>query len=360
VNTANTTYGVMIGEGGGSGLDGAATFGGFQTGMGAVNGLEVPQMQYYTGGNNTFNQFNGPVNEPSGTWYHVVSTYDGNNSITYVDGVQVDSGTTANVPDASGAPLCIGNSKWDFSANGPTRQLNGLLDEVAVYTNVLSAARVAAHYNAGIDPTDNGTYVTNVLADQPLLYYRMDCAGYTNTPEVYCPVAVNYGTAQPNGAYLSGIVPGELQGTTNSVLGTNTVAAPINGVISCVDAGNDPSFNPAGNQAMTAVTWFRTYPSDGRVQTMMGQGTNWSLNLDGTTGHVVWSLSNGSQVTSPSIFNDGNWHFVAGVYNGTTSYLYVDGALSASAPASGRLAGEPGANLYLGGDSDKEERNEKS
>ena len=79
---------------------------------------------------------------------------------------------------------------------------------------------------------------------------------------------------------------------------------------------------------------------------------NWAMNLDGSTGRIVWNLFNGGQVTSTNILNDGNWHFVAGVYNGTTSSLYVDGKLNSSAAAASSLTSEPGAHLYLGGNAD--------
>ena len=353
VNASNTTYGVIVGEGGGTGLNGATSFGGFQEGLGAVSGNEVPQMQYYTGGNNSFVQFNGSANESDGVWYHVVSTYDGTSSITYINGVQVDTGTTGNTPDSSGAPLCIGNGKWDFAVNGAIRQLAATLDEVAVYTNVLTPDRVTAHYNAGLDPVTYGAYATNVLADQPMLYWRMDCAAYTNPPATLCPPAVNYGTAPVNGAYLSATVPGGLPGPTNSVLGSNSVAAIINGVISCVDAGYDPSFNPTGAATFTAATWFRSYPSDGRLQTIMSHGaTNWAINLDGTTGLINWTIGNGATVNSTTILNDGKWHFVAGAYDGAHALLYVDGALNNSVAASGVVSGESSANLYLGGNAD--------
>jgi hypothetical protein len=45
-------------------------------------------------------------------------------------------------------------------------------------------------------------------------------------------------------------------------LATN-VAAPINGVISCVDAENDPAFNPTNHQPSSALLWFKSWPSDG-------------------------------------------------------------------------------------------------
>lgn len=346
VNPSNTTYGVIVGEGGGEGLNGNAHYGGFQLGFGNVSGSNEPQMLYYTGGNNTYTQFNTPSNCPAGSWYHLVATYDGTNSISYLDGYPMITGTVAQVPDLE-APLTIGNGKW--TTTGGQRQIQAVIDEVAIYTNVLSPGRIADHYNAGVDPTDYGAYMTNILADQPLLYYRMDCAGFTNAPVNICPEAVNYGSAPVDGVYLPGVVPGGVAGPVS-----NNVAAPINGVISCVDAGNDPSFDPTGANAFTAMCWFKGNPSDGRLQTIMSHGaTNWSLNVDGSSGLAVLSTLNGS-LTSSSIINDGGWHFLAGVDDGTNVYLYVDGRLDATAPLPGTngLAAEPNVDLYLGGNAD--------
>jgi hypothetical protein len=100
------------------------------------------------------------------------------------------------------------------------------------------------------------------------------------------------------------------------------------------------------------LLWFKGYPGDSRIQTLMSHGTtNWAMNLDGTTGRIVWNLFNGGQVTSTNILNDGNWHNVVGVFNGTTSLLYVDGVINSSAAAPA-LAGEPDADLFLGGNQD--------
>jgi hypothetical protein len=180
----------------------------------------------------------------------------------------------------------------------------------------------------------------------------MDAPGYvTPNPTTY-PCAVNYGSSPVNGDYPGGIVPGGVPGPAFVGM-PNSLAAPINGNISCVDAGNDPAFNPTNTQPLTAMLWFKGYPADGRVQTLMSHGvTNWAMNLDGTTGHVVWNLYNGGNVTSTNVLNDGNWHMAAGVFDGTNSCLYVDGALNASGAASGTLASEAGAELFLGGSAD--------
>jgi hypothetical protein len=222
---------------------------------------------------------------------------------------------------------------------------------VAIYTNVLSALQINNHYLAGISPGSN--YFQTVLSARPLLYYRMDCPGYLSPWPALYPSAVNFGSSPVSGAYPPGIVPGGLAGPPIAALGTNSVAAPINGVVSCVDAGYDPAFNPTGTQPFTAMSWFRTYPADGRTQAIMSHGgaSSWAINLVGTSGVVIWN-SGAGLVVSTNILNDGTWHFVAGVYDGTRNYLYVDGALNYSGTATHGVVGNTTDDVLLGGDPD--------
>jgi len=361
INSSSAAFGDIMGEGGGNGLNasnGGGNFGGVRLSYGGNNtGGANLQFWVANGNGTTRNSVGTPANSlPTGSWHHCVATYDGTNTILYIDGVQQANDSTslagANTMNIdTWSPFTIGGAFWEN--NGPNRETYATLDEVAVYTNILSPAQVSAHFQAG---TTSGNYVQTITNDRPLLYYRMDCPGFTNPPVTICPEAVNYGSAAVNGTYLSGVPPGAVPGPGNNVLGTNVLAAPINGVISCVDAGSDPSFNPSGKQSFTAVTWFQAYPADDRAQTIMSHGvTNWAMNLDGTTGRLVWNLfTSGTQVTSTNILNDGNWHFVAGVYDGSTSnsYLYVDGQLNASLTITNLVASEPNAHLYLGGNSD--------
>ena len=76
-------------------------------------------------------------------WYHLVGTYDGTNATLYVNGVsmgtQAATGFLANPANALG----IGNRGDGYGG------WDGNLDEVAIYTNALSAQRVLAHYQIG-------------------------------------------------------------------------------------------------------------------------------------------------------------------------------------------------------------------
>ena len=73
---------------------------------------------------------------------HLVATFNGTTMILYVNGVSVASVAASTfTPTANGIVMGAGD-------NGG--YLTGLLSNVAIYNTVLSAARIQAHYNAGI------------------------------------------------------------------------------------------------------------------------------------------------------------------------------------------------------------------
>lgn len=83
------------------------------------------------------------------TWYHIVATYDGTNLNLYMNGALAGgpvSATTNNIA-LSTIPLRVG---CDASYQGDGSEAT--IDEVAIYTTALSAARVSAHFAAALVP----------------------------------------------------------------------------------------------------------------------------------------------------------------------------------------------------------------
>jgi hypothetical protein len=280
-------------------------------------------------------------------WQHVVFTYDGTNVNFYWNGQFITTGAAPYVPDIWG-PLTIGSGRLAQGTPGNQgyRLYNGLEDEVALYTNILSAGDIQAHYQAGTTVSPAVPYEQLILNDKPLVYYRLDAPAYTSpTPDTY-PALVNYGSVTTAGSYPPNTLPGAIPGPTGL---DGLVASPVNGLNAAIDAGYAPEFNPSSGQPITALIWVKGNPTDGRFQSPLSHGDqSWHFGWD-SNGKAHWSSgNNGGEITSAKTVNDGNWHFLAGVYDGSKNLLYIDGALDSTTETSGALSGST-SDIYLGG-----------
>ena len=94
----------------------------------------------------------------TGQTYHVVATYDGTTQRLYLNGAQVVSVPLTGAATVTPTDLDIGS--WD----GGSEFFSGVIDDVAVYNQALSAPRIASHYSAG---SSSGTTTTPPPATAP-------------------------------------------------------------------------------------------------------------------------------------------------------------------------------------------------
>jgi hypothetical protein len=79
-----------------------------------------------------------------GVWHHLVATRTQGGTVEiFIDGVSQGAATTNNNPLDGNPSIMIGGNVLDG------RYFAGLIDEVAYYPSVLSAARIRAHFRAG-------------------------------------------------------------------------------------------------------------------------------------------------------------------------------------------------------------------
>src|SRR5262249_53051270 len=116
-----------------------------------------------------------------------------------------------------------------------------------------------------------------------------------------------------------------------------------------------------GKSPVTVAGWFQANPADApaRFQIIAGHGnSSWRIAMDNVSAGNRFNPGNGPElqftniqdvVTNGFLVNDGNWHFVAGVSDGTNDSLYIDGLLARTAANVGSVAGTNGDAL-LGGD----------
>ena len=109
--------------------------------------------QFWTGTGGAWHTIAG--GSPSqGAWHHLVGTFDGTLKSLYLDGVLVglSTGSVGYQPNTQRHLNLGAGANESYAGNF---FFNGLVDEVAFYTNALPAQRIIAHYKTatGSDPT---------------------------------------------------------------------------------------------------------------------------------------------------------------------------------------------------------------
>ena len=345
------TFGVAVGEDSGTFNSATNNRGGFDwLYAGSANCFS---MTVYNGNGGGSTEPKTSASYPPGPWYHVVTTFDGTNVQYYINGVaDAMQSTAATMNPNTWDPITIGcgrgynNNLW-----------RGSMDEVAIYTNILSVGDIQKHYNDGTNAA-YANYTSDVLADKPLVYYRMDAPAYAPAPISTWPVLTNYGTVALNGVYHPGAVPAGAAGPSEDGLPVAGLAANTalagNGTSAFADAGFIPQFSPTGKTPFSVAAWMKGNPADSSRgwQTIVGHSdAAWRLVLDGNgttngAGHGSFNagpgggsdIGNGPDYSvstinggnPPITINDGNWHYVVGTFDGSNSIIYVDGLVGAS------------------------------
>jgi len=266
-----------------------------------------------------------------GAWSHLVAVYDGTNAYFYVNGQSVGQASAAGfVPNKSGQ-LTIG-------ARGDEELFfAGSADEVAIYTNILSAADVLAHYQNGTNASPGTPYNVLVGAKNPLLYYRLDEPAYTVPDPSSLPVAANlspvFGT-NANGIYLPGTTPG-VAGPPFGGLGSTPLACKFNGASGNVQLGDFGSLLSSTMQPnLTVSAWVKLddLEQNKGLEVIVGTG-NQSFQLErgitGDHGTLQWICSGEHFPNYEGItpLDDGQWHHLVAIVTPTGMSNYVDGVL---------------------------------
>lgn len=89
---------------------------------------------------------------------------------------------------------------------------------------------------------------------------------------------------------------------------------------------------------ITVETWIKVDRFDRTWQGIVTKGDNsWRLHRKGTTNNLNFAINGVGNITGSTNVNDGEWHHVAAVYNGSQMRLYIDGKLDAQMNATGSI-----------------------
>ena len=133
-----------------------------------LQALDATTLRYAHQDYGSYNNFTS-LSVPINTWHNVVTVQAGTDLTVYLNGSSVGTATVTAVDSGWGSNFTIG--KW---SGGNFNYMNGIIDEVALFTSALSASDVSSIYNSG-QPADLTSY-------SPVGWWRMgDGTGDTDS-----------------------------------------------------------------------------------------------------------------------------------------------------------------------------------
>jgi RHS repeat-associated protein len=253
-----------------------------------------------------------------GTWHHIVGVRDGSTFKLYVDG-KLDASGTKTPGTVSLNTSSIGARK----RSGVTGYFTGSIDEVALYPSALTANQINAHYQTG---TTQPAYSATTAASSPTGYWRLGESSGTSA-------------ADASGGGHPGTYTGTpTLGVSGALAGDGNTGVTFNGSTQYV-AGGDLSVEEGST--FTIEAWAKTTASTTGMM-IAGEGNTAAmsnafagLQTDATSGShvrflVVDDSGTTSSITGSATINDGAWHHIVGVRNGSSFKVYIDGKLDTS------------------------------
>ncbi|MEO1006794.1 MAG: LamG domain-containing protein, partial [Cyanobacteria bacterium J06638_38] len=112
----------------------------------------------------------------------------------------------------------------------------------------------------------------------------------------------------------------------------------LNGINDYVRIGNESNFDLTN--AITVETWIKVDSFTKQWQAIVTKGdSSWRLHRYQETNKLNFAIGAGglNNVTSNQEVNDGQWHHIAGVYDGSKIQLYIDGVLDTEVAHTGSI-----------------------
>lgn len=276
-------------------------------------------------------------------WNHIVVTFGDTAGMVrvYVNGEQVASYNAGDKSPNQGSYFAkmtqVGSagSLGDFNGSSALRLFNGRLDNVAIYREALTAVEINELYQSGAEA------VVLAFDDPPGGVRSSDDPGIAHLMNTADGTGLHNATCQGDACPVLGVAGREWR------------AALFDGVndVAILDNSKSDSFAFSGSSPVPFSLAAWVYPkAGGAIVSKFNTGKEGSYFLRVMDNGAVefhretppWNL-----VTSSAIpFN--LWSHVAGVFDGATLSIYINGALAASAANTGAIPSAPNTPVTIG------------
>ncbi|MDP2668789.1 MAG: LamG domain-containing protein [bacterium] len=254
-------------------------------------------------------------------WYHIVGVADSSTISVYIDGVNEDrQPKTITLLDSTN-PVTIGSCSDDGGCTSDSQRFfDGLIDDVRIYNRALSADEIKRLYKIGGTVHVN-TQINNDSLSKGLVgwwsFDGKDMAGVK---------AYDRSGQGNDGTLTNG--PASAKGRIGQALNFDGADDSISTNISSI-------YDINGTSPITVSTWVKLTATAATVdflnivtvsETASPSSTydkQLALNSTGKFVFHVWDGASKDAISDQA--NDMNWHHLVGIFDGSSSYLYVDG-----------------------------------
>jgi hypothetical protein len=286
-------------------------------------------------------------------WYHVAAVYDGAYNRIYINGVEDASPVTTGSVTSNSTNVLIGSY---YNSNAIAYNWDGYIDEMRV-SNIARTPeeiKMSASRRPYSVYTSDVIDMTNATSWNPLTWTELGVTtgdgetpfsstglvaqwNFNDTPSTATAVSGGSCGASCNGTLTNfsnttayDAVAGSGWTSANRRWGAG--ALMFDGTDDFVNLGDNAALQPAGS--VSVESWFQsTSASNSTLVRKRLYGYSLSINAGILTFSINNSAATPFNAISPKKYNDGNWHHVVGIYNGTSVSLYVDGILINTASA---------------------------
>jgi hypothetical protein len=300
-------------------------------------GLSSNKLQFYVFNSNLATSVESSTNLNDGNWHNIVCVFKPSTYLRiYADG-SLDAENTTSIPPS------IDNDIVDFliggiiSSGNPLYMFQGNVDEVAVF-NSDQSANISTIYNGG-KPND-------ITSLSPLSWWRMgesanwDGSNWRLTDQ---------GSGGNNATSQNMIEASRVTDVPPNPF-TNTLSTTFDGVDDYVDMSNPSNLNSV--TTMSISCWFKTTVATGVLVGADDQslGRRFILLLSSSKARFLYFNASQSYYFSDGTtsVNDGNWHNVISVLDGTSIKVYVDGVLEGTANGVGNMRANINTPINIG------------
>ena len=269
------------------------------------------------------------VGSTDSDWHHWAATFDSDSGARtiYRDGVAVASDVAKAAYVGSG-PVDVGGMR-----SHPVGRFHGAIDDVRIHARALGASEIRALANPA-------RHAAADVRRGLLAHWAFDEGqGVVTEDSSGNGVKLDVGNAKWTRGRVGGAIEFDAAGENVSV-----------------PAGPDFDITTA----ITVAAWVKVNSFNRTWQAVVAKGdTSWRLHRHGNSNLLNFTcngLQGNFSVMGATNVNDGQWHHVAGVYDGSRLRLYVDGDEDGTAAASGTVWTND-ADVRIGSNSHKMVRN---